>query len=169
MNTRICSLCSTKKTLKSSPWEANSRQDGNPAANPASQKCIVIGMKETKQPKEKMPTNTGLNIGRSCGSMRGLIYPPMWRHLPNGERCNEADPVVLEFHHVGEKENDVSVLIGRGSSLEALIAEINKCVVLCGNCHKRLTVRERGWFRGKKWFPNIAGYCYIGGLTKFQA
>jgi len=63
------------------------------------------------------------------------------------QNCGESDPVVLEFHHVGEKKNEVSVIVGRGSSLETLIAEIQKCIVLCGNCHKRLTAKERGFYK----------------------
>jgi hypothetical protein len=65
--------------------------------------------------------------------------------------CGETDPVVLEFHHArGKKENDVSVLIGRGSSLEKLKEEIEKCDVYCSNCHARLTAKERGFFRWGK-------------------
>jgi hypothetical protein len=63
--------------------------------------------------------------------------------------CGEADPRVLEFHHEGEKENEVSRLIGRGASLDALKAEIAKCIVLCANCHRKLTADERGWFKGR--------------------
>ena len=63
-------------------------------------------------------------------------------------QCGETDPAVLEFHHArGTKSADVSVLIGRGSSLEKLKAEIEKCDVCCANCHRRLTAKERGFFR----------------------
>ena len=65
--------------------------------------------------------------------------------------CGESDPRILEFHHArGVKLNDVSSLIGRGSSLEKLKEEIDKCDVYCANCHRKLTVEERGWFRGRK-------------------
>ena len=49
-------------------------------------------------------------------------------------QCGETDPRVLEFHHEGNKEAEVSRLMGRGASLDALRAEIAKCVVLCANC-----------------------------------
>jgi hypothetical protein len=65
-------------------------------------------------------------------------------------QCGESDPRVLEFHHLGNKDSEVSRLIGRGASLEALIAEIEKCVVLCANCHRRLTADESGWFKGRR-------------------
>jgi hypothetical protein len=61
--------------------------------------------------------------------------------------CGETDPVVLEFHHLGEKDNEVSRLMGRGASLEALIREIEKCSVVCANCHRRITAEEHGWYK----------------------
>ncbi len=64
--------------------------------------------------------------------------------------CGESDPRVLEFHHLGNKDSKVSRLIGRGASFDALKAEIEKCVVLCANCHRRLTTDEREWFKGRK-------------------
>jgi len=61
--------------------------------------------------------------------------------------CGEKDPVVLEFHHTRDKVMDIAAIGGAGYSLESIQAEINKCIVLCGNCHKRLSAKERGWFR----------------------
>jgi hypothetical protein len=66
------------------------------------------------------------------------------------ESCGEADPRVLEFHHTGDKEKAVSELVAGGYSIETIQAEIDKCSVLCSNCHRKLTMNDRGWFRGKK-------------------
>lgn len=63
--------------------------------------------------------------------------------------CGERDPRVLEFHHEADKDNEVSRLMGRGASLEALKAEMDKCRVLCANCHRKLTSDERGWYKGR--------------------
>ena len=61
--------------------------------------------------------------------------------------CGETDPTVLEFHHdKGDKESEVSRLIGRGS-LKKLKEEIEKTTVLCANCHRRLTADEKGWYK----------------------
>jgi len=59
----------------------------------------------------------------------------------------ESDPVVLEFHHLGDKDDEVSRLMGRGASLEALMREIKKCSVVCANCHRRITAEEPGWYK----------------------
>lgn len=57
--------------------------------------------------------------------------------------CGEADPIVLEFDHVrGEKVACVSVMLD--AALERLTAEIAKCEVRCGNCHRLKTAREQG-------------------------
>jgi hypothetical protein len=65
--------------------------------------------------------------------------------------CGEDDPRVLEFHHRDEEEKymDVSQLVAGGYSIGTIQAEINKCDVLCANCHRKKTMNERGWFRGK--------------------
>jgi hypothetical protein len=65
-------------------------------------------------------------------------------------KCGEDDPRVLEFHHQHGKDMAVSELVASGYSIATIQAEIDKCIVLCANCHRRLTMNERGWFRGKK-------------------
>ena len=64
--------------------------------------------------------------------------------------CGERDPRVLEFHHRQEKDMAVSELVAGGYSIATIQAEINKCDVLCANCHRKRTMDERGWFRGNK-------------------
>ena len=53
--------------------------------------------------------------------------------------CGENHPAALTFHH--KKSSDKSFEIGNavalGVSLQKLIAEIEKCEVLCANCHAK--------------------------------
>jgi hypothetical protein len=64
--------------------------------------------------------------------------------------CGEKDPRVLEFHHREGKDRAVSQLVWAGYSIPTIQTEIAKCDVLCANCHRRLTMDQRGWYRGKK-------------------
>lgn len=50
-------------------------------------------------------------------------------------KCNELRSYVLDLHHIdpSDKENDVSSLKGRSVKL---IKELEKCIVLCANCHR---------------------------------
>jgi len=52
-------------------------------------------------------------------------------------RCDEADPVVLDCHHEGEKRATVAQLLANGRPYEAVRAEVARCTVLCANCHRR--------------------------------
>lgn len=54
--------------------------------------------------------------------------------------CGEADPVVLDFHHRGnvKKDDHVMRMAGRRISIARVKAELEKCVVLCANCHRRV-------------------------------
>ena len=61
--------------------------------------------------------------------------------------CGEPDPVVLEFDHINGKQESISRLITNAVSIERLQQEIDRCQVLCSNCHARKTAKERGWFR----------------------
>lgn len=61
--------------------------------------------------------------------------------------CGESDPVVLDFHHVGEKTAGVVQLAGRECALAVLEREIGACEVRCANCHRRHTIIEQSHFR----------------------
>lgn len=52
-------------------------------------------------------------------------------------RCEEKHPACLQFHHIdaSTKIDDVSVLINEGRSIESILLEIKKCIILCANCH----------------------------------
>lgn len=60
--------------------------------------------------------------------------------------CGEADPVVLEFDHLRDKIDDIATLMAFGS-WERVAREIEKCEVVCANCHRRRTARRRRFYR----------------------
>lgn len=51
--------------------------------------------------------------------------------------CGESDKIVLDFHHTRDKSFSVSELIRRAASIERLNEEVQKCEVVCGNCHQK--------------------------------
>lgn len=60
-------------------------------------------------------------------------------------RCPESHPACLDFHHRNpfDKDNTISTLVERGCAISTIIREIEKCDVLCSNCH-----RKEHWTRG---------------------
>lgn len=43
---------------------------------------------------------------------------------------------IFDFHHIGEKEKGPSELIN-GATWEAVMKELDKCLLLCSNCHRK--------------------------------
>ena len=60
--------------------------------------------------------------------------------------CGENDPLVLEFDHQRDKEFDIALGL-REKNWDAVLAEIEKCEVVCANCHRRRTARIWGYTR----------------------
>lgn len=62
------------------------------------------------------------------------------RHAEGCVDCGVDDPVVLEFdHRQGDKVGDVGQMAWAGMSADRLAAELEKCDVVCVNCHKHRT------------------------------
>jgi hypothetical protein len=70
----------------------------------------------------------------------------VWEYLSNHicHDCGEYDPLVLTFDHVrGTKKMNISQMINQGYTLKVLQEEIDKCEVVCSNCHLRREKKRR--------------------------
>ena len=53
--------------------------------------------------------------------------------------CGESEPVCLDFHHKNPNEKRIEVALGiYRHSIETLQKEIDKCILLCSNCHRKV-------------------------------
>ena len=60
------------------------------------------------------------------------------------KKCGENKFYILDFHHKNPNEKDFDVCDGVTlSSIEKIKTEIEKCVVLCSNCHREFHYLER--------------------------
>jgi hypothetical protein len=78
--------------------------------------------------------------------VRTAIRNYVWGFLKDHpcDDCGEADPIVLEFDHISEKQDDIGNMVKYGT-LERVKREITHCQVRCANCHRRITARRQGW------------------------
>lgn len=62
--------------------------------------------------------------------------------------CGETNIICLQFDHLDptKKEHNVSNMIGKGMSHIKIQAEIDKCQVLCANCHFIKTSQQFNWY-----------------------
>lgn len=54
-------------------------------------------------------------------------------------RCGELDLRVLEFHHRDRSEKKFCVRVFIGHSIASILDEMEKCDVLCANCHRLIS------------------------------
>lgn len=73
--------------------------------------------------------------------LKRIEYRERWKEYKKTLKCNrctENHPACLCFHHSDQstKEHTVSWLVVNGS-FESLMKEVDKCEVLCANCHAK--------------------------------
>ncbi len=60
--------------------------------------------------------------------------------------CGESDPIVLEFDHLADKSFSIAAGL-RSRKWESVLREMDKCEVVCANCHRRRTTQRGGSVR----------------------
>ena len=54
-------------------------------------------------------------------------------------KCGFDHPAALDFHHVDPNEKEFNISLSKSAyknNKEGLLKEIEKCIVLCSNCHR---------------------------------
>lgn len=59
-------------------------------------------------------------------------------------KCGEKRSYVLDFHHKdpSKKDANISRITSNNNKMESIYSEIEKCVVLCSNCHREFHYLE---------------------------
>jgi len=65
--------------------------------------------------------------------------------------CGEKDPTVLEFDHRNPETKLYNISEMPKHKLDSIIKEIEKCDIVCANCHKRRTAKQQNWYKWKRY------------------
>lgn len=156
MKTRTCTTCGVEKAITEFPWK--NREKGKRHA--VCKSCTAVrSNKWYYANKEHHVRNVMKHTRVSRQKLKDYVNDYLSRNAC--VVCGENDPVVLEFDHVHGKDSAVANLIRLNVPLSRLQEEIEKCQVLCVNCHKRKTARERGWYRCRE-LPGL----YVTGVMQ---
>lgn len=68
-------------------------------------------------------------------------------------RCGFSEWPALHAHHVEPSEKDFALFDGRTRSLESILDEIQKCILLCANCHALVHTFNETKFLNKDILP----------------
>jgi hypothetical protein len=68
------------------------------------------------------------------------------------ERCGFSHPAALTFHHIDplDKKMPVANMVGGGYTWSQIEKEMQKCIVLCANCHAMEHWDEGRWIDKKR-------------------
>ena len=87
-------------------------------------------------------------------SHRDSNFAKLWEILCSSScmDCGLSDPRVLEFDHRRDKKFNVSKAVGQSTrSWKSIQEEINKCDIVCANCHT-IRTQERGNYKRNQAF-----------------
>jgi hypothetical protein len=140
---RVCSRCHAAKPLSEFPIKDKQRGTLRSYCRPC---CSEYG-------KEHYRKNAGVYTARARARAaidrpRNREYVATFLKTHPCVDCGEGDPIVLEFDHRDPttKRDDVGRLMHM-ANLTAVVAEVEKCDVRCGNCHRIRTATQFGSYR----------------------
>jgi len=122
-----CLRCKNEKNIDE--FSFKSKKDNKRQAY--CKECFVILRKESYEKNKKHYLSKAKN-------RKGEVVEWVFEMKKNMgcERCGFSHPVALDFHHINnDKEYDVSKLVRNGNK-DKILKEIEKCIVLCSNCHR---------------------------------
>lgn len=100
--------------------------------------------KIVKKIKQKTYANTYYANNRAAviaaSTVSAKAYKEQWRSFKATLaciKCKQNHPATLDFHHVDSstKEESVNKLV-KNRAFKRAMKEVEKCIVLCANCHR---------------------------------
>ncbi len=134
----VCTRCGLIKLAAAFP----PRRRGKDELQAWCRSCFAqVGATYYLSNREREIVRVRRNTERGRDAARTLVQAYLASH--HCVDCDEDDPLVLEFDHIGPKRKDVSLMVAGGYPCATIQAEIAKCEVRCGNCHRRRTYERR--------------------------
>lgn len=126
---KTCSKCKEEKEL--SEFHKNSlKKDGY---NSYCKSCMRTLQNQNQHLyRQRQKRNTKKYIERN------KEFVNRYKSLCGCKICGEKRSWILDFHHLEDKDENVSRLVIDCTAINKLKIEIKKCIVLCSNCHRNL-------------------------------
>lgn len=111
------------------------KNPARPKLTPAELRANLRAQKRAWDQRHRAPRSAQVNRRRS----EAVLFLLAYKETHPCERCGEAHPAGLQFHHRdrSSKVASIGTLASSGLSASRLLDEIAKCEVLCANCHAK--------------------------------
>lgn len=135
---RICSICKISKPLTSDFFASR-----NDRSIPFQHTCKVC-QKEIRKSHYQNNKDKYINKSKQWRKEQKIIFH-QWMKDKHCIDCGISDIRVLEFDHLENKSFNISEAIGK-LKLDTLLKEIEKCQIVCRNCHAIRTASRSNWY-----------------------
>ena len=119
-------ICNIKKVAKKMGYSVDTVR-----------KYVIIKKKKTKDEIKKQKVTSVINW-RQRTKKKLVEYKGGKCEKCSYNKCMDA----MEFHHTDPNEKDFSIS-GKSWSFDRLKKEVDKCILVCSNCHKEIHYLER--------------------------
>lgn len=145
METKICTKCGEEKCLDE--FFFRNKKTGKRHAQ--CKDCY----NKTRKYKEHYDKHKEEYKGRALKRKSNLVMENQNKMLDFLSKCKCADcgetnPIILEFDHINPQNKAHTIAKMLPTHLwESILVEIEKCEVVCANCHKIRTAKQFNWYR----------------------
>lgn len=139
---KTCGKCKTEKSLEEFGAKGK-KKNGEVRYQPFCKECNRFYLKEHYQKNKKYYYDKSKNFLHKS-RVQFLEY----LKDKSCKDCGISDNRVLEFDHLRDKRKDVTALVGL-VSWEEVLKEIDKCEIVCCNCHRIRTLQRANSYRSR--------------------
>ena len=132
MENKKCTGCGLIKNFEDFSWK-------NKKLNKKKSKCKVC-ISEIDKEKYKTNHDRQKKIRDRASEQNKLNreYLKRCKKFLKCSNCGDDRWYVIDFHHIKDKEFELSYMVRSGFSLKRIKEEMRKCIPLCANCHREL-------------------------------
>lgn len=147
---KLCTKCETEKSEDNFRWR--NKNKGKRA--PWCKECFNAFERENYASNAKRRSDIRETQKRNV--RRNMLHVLGYLKKRRCTDCETTDWRILEFDHVrGTKISNISDMVRRGAALKRIDTEIEKCEVVCANCHRIRTIVQFGWYKS---VVSVAGF-----------
>ena len=127
---KICTGCKTEKPLSDFYRNKNQPDGRQPRCKICMRDCYNATRNKYKD---------HYNEVRRLREHKNTDRYYKWKAEHGCQVCPEKEPCALEPHHLDPNEKDFNVSDkSRHASWATLLKELNKCILVCRNCHSKI-------------------------------
>ena len=137
METKVCSKCKKELPLENFRWKNQSQGKKHSQCKQCQSQSDKKHYQESKERREAVRERADIQKDTN------LEYVNL-KKQQGCMKCGENRIWVLDFHHKNpqDKFSEIAHMI-KSSSIKKLAEEIEKCVLLCANCHRDFHYLEK--------------------------